>query len=275
MHLTRRKVLEIIYFLIKFFLRTKHFSPECEVIREAWGRDRPRPEQRDRLLRVNCEEVSAAGLLVTNHCVDMGHLGLYESWFKLRHVLSVPIHEDDIDDVVTDVSLSLHLLFVVRTEGEEGGDVEHDLVLLLPGVDALQPGHVSPHVQPPPVAPPAWQTDPLAQEGEEVLEPLTPRLVTQQFVIHDLAGSGEYHSELKVHASFLFLQPQNVLLDIWRHDFPRDLFYLVKVAVIGEELEMWWHVMVKVKIINYSYCSLVWCSHPFPLNGIEASLDHF
>ena len=85
----------------------------------------------------------------------MGHLGLYESWFKLRHVLSVPIHEDDIDDVVTDVSLSLHLLFVVRTEGEEGGDVEHDLVLLLPGVDALQPGHVSPHVQPPPVAPPA------------------------------------------------------------------------------------------------------------------------
>ena len=72
----------------------------------------------------------------------MGHLGLYESWFKLRHVLSVPVHENDVDDVVTDVSLSLHLLFVVRAEGEEGGDVEHHLVVPLVGVHRVEAGRV-------------------------------------------------------------------------------------------------------------------------------------
>ena len=164
----------------------------------------------------------------------MGHLGFDESWLKLCHILSVPIHEDDVDNVVADVSLSLHLLLVLWAEGQEGGDVEHDLVLLLPSVDTLTAGHVGPHVQPPSVAPPARQSDLLPEEGEELLEALSPGLVTQQFVIHDLPGFGEYHSKLKVHASFLFLKPQNVLLDIWRHDFPRDLFYLVKVAVIGK-----------------------------------------
>ena len=39
----------------------------------------------------------------------MSHLGLDERWFKLCHVFSAPIHEDDVDNVITDVPLSLHL----------------------------------------------------------------------------------------------------------------------------------------------------------------------
>ena len=204
------------------------------MIREPVRRDWARAEQRDCLLRVNCQKVSAALFLVTNHGVDMGHLGFDESWLKLCHILSVSIHEDYVDNVVADVSLSLHLLFVLWAEGQEGGDVEHDLVFLLPSVDTLTAGHVCPYVQSTSVAPPARQSDLLPEEGEELLEALSPSLVTQQFVIHNLARFGEYHSKLEVHASFLFLKPQNVLLDIWRHDFPRDLFYLVKVAVIGK-----------------------------------------
>ena len=211
------------------------------MIREPVRRDWPRAEQRDRLLRVNCQKVSAALFLVTNHGVDMGHLGFDESWLELCHILSVPIHEDDVDNVVADVSLSLHLLLVLWAEGQEGGDVEHDLVLLLPSVDTLTAGHVGPHVQPPSVAPPARQSDLLPEEGEELMEPLTPGLVTQQLVIHDLTRPGEYNTELEVHASFLFLKPQNILLDIRGDNLPRDLLHLVQVAVIGKELELKCH----------------------------------
>ena len=211
------------------------------VIREAVRRDWTRSEERNRLLGVNCQKVSAGVLLVTNHSVDMGHLGLDEGWLKLCHVLPVPIHKDDVDDVVPDVSLPLHLLFVLRTEGEEGGDVEHDLVLLLPGVDTLLPRHVRPHVQASSVAPPAGQPDLLPEEGEELMEPLTPGLVTQQLVIHDLTRPGEYNTKLEVHASFLFLKPQNILLDIRGDHLPRDLLHLVQVAVIGKELELKCH----------------------------------
>ena len=214
------------------------------MVREAVRGDGSRSKERDRLLRVNCQKVPVNVLFVTNHGIDVGHLGLNESWFKLCHIFSVPIHEDDVDNVVTDVSLPLHLLFVLRSEGEEGGDVEHDLVLLLPGVDTLLPSHVRPHVQPPSVSPPAGQPDLLPEEGEEVVEPLRPALVTQQLVIHHLAWPGQDDPKLEVHASFLFLQPQDVLLYIWGDNFPRDLLHLVQVAVIGEELEMciiMWH----------------------------------
>ena len=214
------------------------------MVREAVRGDGSRSKERDRLLRVNCQKVPVNVLLVTNHGIDVGHLGLNESWFKLCHIFSVPIHEDDVDDVVTDVSLPLHLLFVLRSEGEEGGDVEHDLVFLLPGVNTLLPSHVRPHVQPPSVSPPASQPDLLPEEGEEVVEPLRPALVTQQLVIHHLAWPGQDDPKLEVHASFLFLQPQDVLLYIWGDNFPRDLLHLVQVAVIGEELEMciiMWH----------------------------------
>ena len=82
------------------------------MVREAVRGDGSRSKERDRLLRVNCQKVPVDVLLVTNHGIDVGHLGLNESWFKLCHIFSVPIHEDDVDDVVTDVSLPLHLLFV-------------------------------------------------------------------------------------------------------------------------------------------------------------------
>ena len=122
--------------------------------------------------------------------------------------------------------------------------MEHDLVFLLPGVHTLLPCHIGPHVQPPSVAPPPSQSDLLSQEGEELVESLRASLVTQQFVIHDLTRPGENNTKLEVHASFLFLKPQDVLLDIWRDNFSRDLLHLVKVAVVGEELEMYYYKYV-------------------------------
>ena len=70
------------------------------------------------------------------------------------------------------------------------------------------------------------------------MKPLGATLVTQQLVIHDLTRLGENNTKLEVHASFLFLKPENILLDIRRDHFPRDLLHLVQVAVIGKELEM-------------------------------------
>ena len=46
--------------------------------------------------------------------------------------------EDDGDDVVADVSLAGELLAVVGREGEEGGDVEHHLVVPLVGVHRVE-----------------------------------------------------------------------------------------------------------------------------------------
>ena len=82
------------------------------MIREPVRRDGARSEERNRLLGVNCQKVSAAVFLVTNHRIDVGHLGFDESWFKLCHIFPVPIHEDNVDNVVTDVPLSLHLSII-------------------------------------------------------------------------------------------------------------------------------------------------------------------
>ena len=50
--------------------------------------------------------------------------------------------EDDGDDVVADVALPRQLLAVVRGEGQEGGDVEHELVAHVVRVHAVQAGGV-------------------------------------------------------------------------------------------------------------------------------------
>ena len=50
--------------------------------------------------------------------------------------------EYDGDDVVSDVSLARELLAVVGRVGEEGGDVEHELVAGVGGVHGVEAGGV-------------------------------------------------------------------------------------------------------------------------------------
>ena len=79
------------------------------MVREATGGHRPRTEQRDGLLGVDREEIFTRLLLIAHHGVHVSELGLDERRLELGHVFSTPIHEYDVDDVITNVPLSLHL----------------------------------------------------------------------------------------------------------------------------------------------------------------------
>ena len=58
--------------------------------------------------------------------------------------------------------------------------MEHDLVLVYPGVEALLARHVGPDVQSPAVASPVLECDSVTQQGEELQEPLTAGLVAMK-----------------------------------------------------------------------------------------------
>ena len=87
--------------------------------------------------------------------------------------------------------LHIYLLLVLVGEGEQGGDVEHELVLLVGGVHAVDrslkniyncnkifvyppvsAGHVRPGVEAAAELGPVPQLHLVAQQGQELLEPL-------------------------------------------------------------------------------------------------------
>ena len=105
--------------------------------------------------------------------------------------------------------------------------MEHDLVLVYPGVEALLARHVGPDVQSPAVASPVLECDSVTQQGEELQESLTAGLVAQQFVVHYLPRLGIDDSKLEVHVPFLLLQPDDVLLNVRVDNFSRAPLYLV------------------------------------------------
>ena len=67
--------------------------------------------------------------------------------------------KDDGDDVVADVALPGQLLAIVRGEGEQGWDVEHDLVALVLCVDRVEPRRV------------VWNENLVSPEMQLYLEP--------------------------------------------------------------------------------------------------------
>lgn len=60
-----------------------------------------------------------------------------------RRYRLVAVHEDNIDDVVSDMTLPLYLLLVVPRIWKERRNVEHDLVTFVHRIDRVFSGHVA------------------------------------------------------------------------------------------------------------------------------------
>ena len=86
-----------------------HHPPERLMVCKPMSRDWPGSKQRDTLLRIHGEEISSALLLVAHHGVHMSELRFYERRLKLGQIIPRPIHEDYVDDVITNVPLPLNL----------------------------------------------------------------------------------------------------------------------------------------------------------------------
>ena len=61
--------------------------------------------------------------------------------------------------------------------------------------------------------------------------------IGEEFIVHDLSRLCENNPEFEIHGALLLLQPENVLLNIWVHNFSRNFLYLIQVAKVGQELK--------------------------------------
>ena len=106
--------------------------------------------------------------------------------------------EDDGDDVVADVSLSGQLLAVVGSKREEGGHVKHDLVaLVVLGVNRPQACRVVFIAQAGLVPVESFESDPLANKVEELVECVPTFLIVVHFFFRLLAVSAVHHPNLQ------------------------------------------------------------------------------
>ena len=83
-----------------------------------------------------------------------------------------------------------HLLWVALLEGQQGGDMEHDLDAPPLRVDAVGPGEVVDGVEAALVAVEALQADGVAEHGEEVEERGAGVVVAQDLLFRELRVAG-------------------------------------------------------------------------------------
>ena len=67
------------------------------------------PEERDAVVRQDGDVVAVCLLLVAHHGVNVGKVRLDVLRLKVRRFLHAPVHKDDVDDVVANVTLTLNL----------------------------------------------------------------------------------------------------------------------------------------------------------------------
>ena len=94
---------------------------------------------------------------------DTGEVGADHGRLKGRRGL-LAFLEHNGDDVVSNVTLPFHLLFVLFGVRQHGGNMKHDLMALVYGINGMNPRGVIFGVQTATVARPALERDCVTQE---------------------------------------------------------------------------------------------------------------